>query len=91
MKDEKGNNTIDNLEWSTPSDNQKHAYKTGLKVIKTGEQHHMCKLSENDVIEIKRRLKNNSRGLSSILAKQFNVHITTISAIKHKRIWSHIQ
>lgn len=44
------NNHIDNLEWVTNSENQKHAIKNGLKKIKKGienyqydKEHHTCK------------------------------------------------
>lgn len=32
----KSNNVVDNLEWSTNSENQKHAIDSGLKIAKTG-------------------------------------------------------
>lgn len=49
----KKNNNLFNLEWCTPSQNQKHAYDNGLKKFKTGnskytneEIHNVCKLLE---------------------------------------------
>lgn len=36
----KSNNNISNLEWCTSSENQIHAFKTGLQKIKKGEEHH---------------------------------------------------
>lgn len=48
---DKSNPRLDNLEWSTYSDNNQHAYDTGLK--RKGECHPQAKLSNNDVEEIK--------------------------------------
>lgn len=35
------NNNIDNIEWTTVSQNIKHAFDTGLKVAKKGAEHHL--------------------------------------------------
>lgn len=40
----KTNNILSNLEWSTSSENQKHAFKHGLQKPKYGENHCMTKL-----------------------------------------------
>lgn len=49
----KTDNRAVNLEWVTESENQKHAYKTGLRIPKCGENHHRTKLSNAETIEIK--------------------------------------
>ena len=41
------NNKVDNLEWTTPSENQKHAYVKGLR--KNGEGHGRALLTEDQV------------------------------------------
>ncbi len=37
----KTDNRVENLEWCTGSENQQHAYKTGLKVPKMGKESHL--------------------------------------------------
>jgi len=41
----KFNNNVNNLEWSTPSDNQKHAVKTGLWKSPTAEHYELMKVN----------------------------------------------
>lgn len=43
----KTNNHFDNLEWCTSSENQQHAYNTGLKVPHTGSKHQNSKICLN--------------------------------------------
>lgn len=43
----KKNNTVENLEWVTPSENQLHSKATGI--APTGENHPQAKLSNEDV------------------------------------------
>ncbi len=47
-------------------------------------------LTEEDVAEIKRRLKVYSYGLCRVLAKEFRVSRQAIENIKHRRTWAHI-
>lgn len=79
---DKTNNRIDNLEWCTGSQNVRHAFETGLKVPVKGEQHGMCKLTDDEVREIKTRYKRGDSEFGSYaLAKRFGVHSTTIQKI----------
>lgn len=86
----KRNNSVDNLEWVTKSENMIHAYKNNLVTItdKTGNKNGKSKLTDSDVIGIKKLLSNNVR--CSDIAKLYNVAHSTIQNIKHKRNWTHI-
>jgi DNA-binding transcriptional regulator YiaG len=81
----KTDNRIENLEWSTRSENQKHSIATGLRSAK-GEKNSQCVLKESDVIEI--RLNNNLSYTK--LAKLYNISLSTIYDIKKGRSWKHI-
>jgi len=45
----KANNCIDNLEWCTASENQKHAFKNGLSKPRKGEKSNFAKLKKQDI------------------------------------------
>lgn len=79
----KSNNVADNLEWTTASENMKHAYRTGLKDTH-GERHPSNKLTEIDVVKIK-RLSSTTTGAS--LARIYNVSDATISNIVRGKSW----
>jgi len=82
------NNHISNLEMATSSENLLHAYKTGLKVEVKGENNVSAKLSNADVIDIKRLLLTKEMGIS--IAKKFGISTTVISFIKTGKLWSHV-
>ena len=75
------NNNLDNLEYSTLSENNFHAYKIGLRVG--------CKrkLTEEKVREIISLKKTNSY---SFLANKYEVSQGTISQIFYGRTWKKI-
>lgn len=80
----KTDNRIENLEWVTGSENQKHAYQIGLK--KSGEQHHNSKLTDEQVEWIKNNyIYKHPKFGSTSLGKQFNVcHGTILRVIKNQ-------
>lgn len=45
----KGENRVDNLEWATPSENIQHAFRTGLIVARSGQEHHRTALTEQQI------------------------------------------
>jgi len=83
----KQNNCIDNLEYTTPQDNVKHAFRTGLNKC-IGENNHNHKLTAKDVKEI--RLKYTDGYLQSTLAQEYGVGPDQISRIVNYKVWRHV-
>lgn len=48
---DKHNNYVDNLEWLTYSENNIHAFETGLNTYRYGDNSHFAKYSKDQVIE----------------------------------------
>jgi hypothetical protein len=69
--------TIDNV-------NDRENKGRGLK----GEKHHQSKLTERDVIEIRKKINEGVRNRD--LVKEYNVKPCTISAIKCNINWTHL-
>ena len=89
----KHNNLVDNLEWCTRSENEKHAWKFGLKrdTATKGELHGMHKLSRKNVEYIRNHhVRNGGNMKTGELARIFNVNSQTITDIVSKRIWRSI-
>jgi hypothetical protein len=80
----KTDNRVENLEWCTRSENQKHSIQIGLRTTK-GEKNSQSKLNEQDVLYIR-----NSKEKGSILAKKFNISHPTICDIRKYRSWTHV-
>jgi len=96
----KDDNRFENLEWCTKSENEKHAYKTGLKKghnvsINIGEKNGNNKLSTSDIIEIKKLLISNDyiKGKISnrFISYKFNITPRTVVDIKNGKTWSYIK
>lgn len=85
----KTNNNLTNLEWTTPLENNLHAFKIGLKKARDlkGEANTRSILTAKQVILIKKLLK--LKISQQILAKRFKVSDRTISAINCNINWSH--
>ena len=86
---DKKDNRVENLEWCTNGENQKHAYSTKLRVSQKGEEHGQAKLSKKDVLEIRNIYKNGNISQRP-LAKMFNVSQMLVSLIVRKLSWKHI-
>ena len=84
----KSNNILENLEWCDRLKNERHAYEIGLK-NKNGINNPQSKLKNNNIIEIRKLLKENNLTQEEI-GKLFGVSKTTISLIKLNKIWVHI-
>lgn len=79
-------NRIENLRWDTRRNNQLDKYRHGT--IATGERNPMSKLTNADVIEIRRTCNAGER--CNIVAKRFGVKTETVSNIVNRKTWRHI-
>lgn len=82
----KSDNRLENLEWCTRSQNQKHAVINGLKI--TNPENH-SKLKACEVLEI-RRLYATGKFKQSMLGAMFKLCQQQISSLIRKEYWKHI-
>jgi len=81
----KKNNNLSNLEWCTGSENQKHAFKTGLQKARKGESSNFSKLKEKD-INLIFKLRKEGKTQQQI-ADIVNCSSSNISYILNKKTW----
>lgn len=88
---DKHNNNLRNLEYVLFQDNSRHAVKKLGKMFGVkGEKHPSAKLTQSEVLEIRRLYAAGGVGYPR-LARMFGVTKTTIEALIKKRTWSHIK
>jgi len=80
-------NRIENLEWATKSQNQRHAIETGLKG--RGELLYNAQLTEEQVHEICSKFLDGARAID--LSKQYNVSTDILRKIKAGDTYFHIR
>lgn len=86
----KENNKADNLEWLTPSENQRHAYKTNLR---QPIMNNKCKFTTHTEEQVRETCQLIERGYSLSKIKSlldFNTSDGFINAIRRKKTWKHI-
>jgi hypothetical protein len=76
---------VGNLEWSSKSNNEKHAFGTGLKSNR-GTSNGNSKLTPADIAKIREAPADNL----AELAQSFDVSRKTISDIRARKTWSHV-
>ena len=81
----KKNNYYENLEWTTYSENNQHAYDTDLK--HRGEDFYNSKLSVDDVIKI---LQNGKYDTYENIATNYGVSKATIKCVLDRKTWKYI-
>lgn len=86
---DKKNNSVDNLAWCSKSQNMRHAVDTGLKPSSKGENNGQSKLTEEEVKEIKRLLKDGVISQRKI-AERYKVTPALISLIKKLKAWKEV-
>ena len=79
---DKGNNSIENLEWCTRKENMAHAFSTGLCSVREGEASPAAKLSDQEISEIVNQYVYRSEFFGcSALAKRYGVDQSRIHQI----------
>lgn len=86
----KTDNRLENLEWCTPSENQKHMYRTGLR-SQLGSKHNNSILTEDIVLIMRDLWRTNEYSLTD-LSKIFDLNKGTIwDAVSEKgKGWRHV-
>jgi len=79
------NNRLNNLEWASHSDQQKHAYQNKLRLPSTGEKNCKAKLPDTLVKEI-----ITSKEKRRTLSDKYGVSLSTIDSIKRRTTWKHV-
>ncbi len=85
----KSNNNIKNLEYVTRSENIRHSFDIGIRFVKKGQDNHFAKLSEEQVILIRKSYVPYKNSYSKI-GKKFNVSRSCINNIIRRKNWKHI-
>jgi hypothetical protein len=83
----KTDNRIENLEWCTNIENQKHAFENGLLDSKMGVKNFWAKLTNEQVLDIKRKGKYSTW---KKIGQDYAVSDTTIRRIINNKKWKHI-
>lgn len=82
----KTDNRIENLEWATHSENNRHAYKTGLRL--SGKDNPLAVLTAEQVLYCRKLYKprDKERGIKA-LAEKFGVSEYAINALVHGKTY----
>ena len=82
-------NNLDNLEWTTKSENSLHRCRILKSHHQKGSKHGKHKLMEFEVMKIIDRMASGD-SLASVAA-EFNVCISTVSQIARGKTWKHLE
>lgn len=86
----KKNNRATNLEWSTPSDNQKHAYRNNLRESMKGSKNPSSNYTEEQVREVCELLERGHSTKTIMSICNFVKSDGFVNNIKNKKTWKHI-
>jgi hypothetical protein len=82
----KSDNRVENLEWCTRSENTIHSYNIGLQNGRKGINHHLCKLNNDKILEIRNIGKSKKQKDIAII---YGVTASAIGLILRGKRWLH--
>jgi hypothetical protein len=87
------NNSLENLAWGTCQENAADRDAHGTSVYVNGERHGMAKLTEPDVLAVRKllALPRSQRPTQVAIAKRFRIDPSTVSNIKTRKLWAHLE
>lgn len=85
----KAHNELDNLRWDTHQNNMLDSVKHGTLFHTLGEANGNTKLTNSDIMEIRKLLKSGEITQPE-LAKLYDVSLLTINRINTRKFWSHL-
>lgn len=83
------NNVVENLEWCSASYNVQHSFDNKLNIPIKGSKRAFSKMTEEKVIEVRYRYKNEDISLKN-LSKSYNISTQTLHSIITKKTWKHV-
>lgn len=87
LNNNKSDNRLENLKWGTQEENRDDNHQAGS--YGKGETHTQAKLTEKQVIEIRKR-RDKGEPLKSI-ATDFNIGVSAVSLIARRKTWAHVK
>lgn len=86
------NNRLSNLRYDTPKSNYEDMRRHGTLNIVRGERRGHAKLTETEVLEIRRTYRPFDKGYSlRALARRFNISRSVIRSILSNNTWDHVR
>jgi len=86
----KEDNRLENLEWCTNQQNQKHAVKNGLCNPNYDENHHMSKLKVEEVIKYRKQYETTGVNQKE-LAKKHSMSVVAINNMLRRKTYTKIK
>lgn len=86
----KDDNRVENLEWCTYAENERHSWDVLHKKRPVGVLSNSCKLTEQKVLAIRRLHKINPKYNRKIISEKLGLHPVSLNDIHRRKSWKHI-
>lgn len=87
----KSDNTLENLEWCTRAENNRHAIETGLLVARKGSEVYNAKLNEEKIALIRRFYRIFPKTKQKDFSKRIEICHKQLNSILKNKTWKHVK